>query len=203
MPYNKTDHTNKKPATYKKGEKNPQRKPPKKITERYLHNAGLYYLERFSASKAHFIKVMVRKVKRSCEFHKDQDLDSCKKMVLSLADKFENCGLLNDTQYADALAASLRRKGLSSCAIRAKMRCKGVSNTLAVSTLEKIDTCQHDTQENAEFSAALVLAKRRKIGPFFAGENQNLQKSLGILARAGFTYHIAQRVLHMHDDEYI
>lgn len=89
-----------------------QKKRPRKITETYLHNSGLFYLERFAASKAHFKVVMTRKVKRSCLYHVDQNYETCVEMVDALADRFEELGLINDAIYTRGCVESFRRRGL-------------------------------------------------------------------------------------------
>ncbi len=194
---NKVENSKNKPEKGNIGRK----KIPKKITPTYLHNSGLYYLERFAASKAHFKEVMLRKVKRSCMHHKDQDYESCAKMVDDLADKFEACGLLNDEVYAKAIASSMRRKGLSRRAIQVKMHHKGILSEQSQKTLEKIDLLSHETFENAEFAAALKLASKKKIGPYHVGKKeQDTKKALGIFARAGFSYDIAKQVLDLESD---
>ncbi|PCJ02858.1 MAG: RecX family transcriptional regulator [Alphaproteobacteria bacterium] len=178
-----------------------ERRPPKKISESYLHNSGLYYLERFAASKKHFIFVMSRKVKRSCMHHTDQDYDACIVMVHALADKFERTSLLDDTVYTNGLVASLRRKGKSRSAIVNKMRMKGIAPDQTIEALEKLDHELHDNMENAEMNAALRLAKKKKLGPYFIGEEQNMKKSLGVFARAGFSYQVAKSILDMDDED--
>ncbi len=207
MSYHKVDNVKNKPEKAISWQKSgharskSQKKTPKKITPSYLHNSGLYYLERFSASKSHFKEVMIRKVKRSCLCHKDQDYNACTKMVGELADKFEACGLLNDKTYANALVSTMRRKGLSRRAIQIKMRSKGIGSDLALCSLEDLDSHSHETSEDAEFSAALTLARKKKIGAFSCGKEQNIQKSFGVLARAGFSYDIAKRVLNISLEE--
>ncbi len=178
-------------------------KIPKKITSQYLHNSGLYYLERFASSKKHFKKVMLRKVKRSCIYYKDQDYQKCAKMVSELADKFEKCGLLNDKNYTDSCVSSLRRKGLSRNAIIAKMQKKGINKELTIQAIERLDIDNHANKYDAEMVAALKLAKRRKIGPFYVGEDQNIKKSLGIFARAGFSYSTASKIFEISFDDEI
>lgn len=178
-----------------------ERKPPKKISESYLHNSGLYYLERFAASKKHFISVMIRKVKRSCMHHTDQDYDQCITMVNTLADKFERTGLLDDTIYTNGLVTSLRRKGKSRSAILNKMRMKGIEQDKTLETLERLDNEQHESTEDAEMTAAIHLAKKKKLGPYFLGEEPNVKKSLGVFARAGFSYHVAKSVLDMNNED--
>lgn len=54
-------------------------KPPKKISERYLYNSGLAYLQRFPSSSSNFQRVMMRKINNSCRHHVEQDIDACKK----------------------------------------------------------------------------------------------------------------------------
>ncbi|MCK5384414.1 MAG: regulatory protein RecX, partial [Alphaproteobacteria bacterium] len=111
------------------------------------------------------------------------------------------CGLLNDKTYANALVSTMRRKGLSRRAIQIKMRSKGIGSDLALCSLEDLDSHSHETSEDAEFSAALTLARKKKIGAFSCGKEQNIQKSFGVLARAGFSYDIAKRVLNISLEE--
>lgn len=189
MQHHKTDQAKIKPQKKKR--------TPKKISETYLHNAGLYYLERFAASKKHFIRVMGRKVKRSCMHHTDQNFEDCIEMVRKVADKFEQSGLLNDGLLTEGLVRSLRRKGTSKRAILNKLQQKGLDQNTVSKTLEKQDEEHHECTQQAEKMAALKLARKKKIGPYFLGEEENIQKSLGTLARAGFSYDIARSILEM------
>lgn len=175
----------------------PGRKPPKKITETYLHNAGLYYLQRFSASKAHFKSVLMRKVKRSCAAHPDQDPEACRAMVDALAERFEDSGLLNDTLYARALADSLRRRGRSRKAIIAKLSERGLRADQIEAALSEIEAESGKDAAQSEMEAALRFARRKRIGPFRGGQNDAdlARKDMGALARAGFSYDIARKVL--------
>ncbi len=200
MPNHKSDQPNikQKRNAYDKREK----RPPKKISESYLHNSALYYLERFSASKKHFIFVMQRKVKRSCMHHSDQDYDKCAEMVIALANKFEASGLLDDKLYTNGIVTSLRRKGLSRSAIINKMHVKGISRENTLTALEYLDSELCETPQEAEMKAAIKLAKKKRIGLYFTGEEQDIKRSLGIFARAGFSYQIAKSVLDMDIEEF-
>jgi len=180
--------------------KRQERRPPKKITETYLHNAGLYYLQRFAASKSHFKNVMMRKVKKSCLHHTDQDFDACGEMVDRLTEKFENVGLLNDHVYARGLVTSLRRRGMSRKAILAKTGMKGIDSRQAQQSLKEYDDIHEDTM-GAELRAALTLARRKKIGPYDITGKKDDQKSLGKLARAGFSYETSRRVLDLDSED--
>lgn len=79
-----------------------KQKVPKKITDTYLHNAGLFYLQRFTASRSHFYDVMMRKIKKSCTYHKNQKIEDCESLLKNLIEKFEELGLLDDKSYAKA-----------------------------------------------------------------------------------------------------
>ncbi len=199
MPNHKSDQAKikQKNSPYEKREK----RPPKKISESYLHNSALYYLERFSASKKHFKTVMLRKVRRSCMHHSEQDYDECAIMVKALADKFEKSGLLDDETYTNGLVSSLRRKGLSRSAIINKMYAKGISQEKTIAALEKLDNELCETPDEAERHAALKLARKKRIGPYFTGEEQDIKRSLGMFARAGFSYQIAKHVLNLEIDD--
>jgi len=164
---------------------------PRKITARYLENAGLYYLERYATSAENFRRVMMRKVLRSCQFH-EQDPDEFAPMVDDLVQRYTQAGLLNDEVYARAQTEKLRRRGASKRAIHAKLHEKGLTSEQVDAALCKAD----DEHEDAEFNAACAYARRRRIGPYRnPPDAERYQKDLGALARAGFSYDIARNVL--------
>ena len=174
-----------------------ERKIPKRITADYLRNSGLYYLQRFAASRAGFEKVMLRKVKKSCHHHTDQNYQDCVLMVRTVADDFERAGLLNDTVFARGLATSLRRAGKSSKAVRYKMTLKGLPDEIAESALRTHDEEHHANTTEADIKAAVILARRKKMGPFAPADHDKTERMIATLARAGFSYGIAQKILSM------
>jgi regulatory protein len=175
-------------AQNKKSEKKTGRKKPKKITAQYLHNAGLYYLQRFAASRGQFRSVMLRKIRRSCMEHREQDYEACAALVEKIVEKFERAGLLNDELYTRGVVASLRRQGKSKSVILSKLKTRGVETSLVTETLGAQDT------EDSELRAALTVLRRKKAGPF--GDRDN-EKTLAALARAGFSYDTATQAMRM------
>lgn len=170
-----------------------QRKLPKKITAQYLHNAGLAYLERFPAGTAHFRRVMIRKIDRSCRAHADQDRAACVALLDDTVTNFTRMGLLNDDAYLQGMVTSLRRRGASAQAIAAKLAMKGINQDLVSAMLQKIDA---DTGvQQPEMVAALLLSRRKKFGPFRVKMDVDKNKELAALARAGFGFDIAQKAL--------
>lgn len=173
-----------------------QKRPPKKITETYLHNAGLAYLQRFTASTEHFRTVMMRKIHRSCAYHTGQCRDDCLQMLQKTVEKFQDLGLLNDTAYARGMVTSLRRRGLSSKAILFKLLQKGLPEYMVKDALDIID----EGNSEADLLSALRLSRRKKIGPFRTTDKGE-EKELGQLARAGFGYDISRKILLMTAEE--
>ncbi|MBU6235234.1 MAG: recombination regulator RecX [Alphaproteobacteria bacterium] len=160
-----------------------KRKTPKKLSESYLRNSALYYLQRHPTSVSHFLEVMGRKMKRSARAHEGQDVDAFMAFVREkLVPEFERAGFLNDALYAKALTGSLQRKGLPKRAIAMKLAAKGVA----------ADETQLAEQD--DYEAARLFAKRKRLGPF-ATRAREPQKDLAALARAGFSYDVCQRVL--------
>lgn len=177
------------------------KKPPKKITAEYLHNSGLYYLQRYAASSGHFREVMLRKVKTSCRAHPDQEYAQCAELVDALVQKFLSSGLLNDDLYVRGVVGSLRRRGTSTQSILGKLRLKSVDGDTAARHLQEIDEDFADAEqgETAERKAALIFARRKKLGPYaqagWEEEDGAFQKALAKFARAGFSYEVAAGVL--------
>lgn len=186
------------PKEKHKGDKRKKPKPPKKITESYLHNSGLYYLQRFATSSGHFRTVMTRKIDKSCFHHKDQDRDECIKMLDSLIEKFLDLGLLDDDAFTRGMVTSMRRRGLSVRAMQAKLAAKKLDRDLVNEAIKTHDK-ERGAGENAELKAALTCAKKKRLLPF--NPDKEYDKSLAALGRAGFTYDIAQKVVSMDRDE--
>lgn len=169
------------------------KKTPKRITADYLHNSGLYYLQRFSASSGQFHKVMMRKVMKSCAYHKDQNPDDAARLVDALVAKFIAGGLLNDGLYTRGAVHSLRRAGKSRQVIMARLSQKGIDKSLIAESISAFDAEYGD--DDPEYTAALTFVQKKKL------RTRPPQKALAALARAGFSYDLARRVLDVRGDE--
>jgi len=134
--------------------------------------------------------------------HLDQDYDECAAMVDAVADKFEKVELLNDQQYTDSHVNAMRRRGMSRSAIITKMMLKGIPKDQTSAALDILDEDLHEDKYIAEKHAAVKLAQKKRIGPFWRGqEEENHKNSLGKLARAGFSYEISSWVLKLEEEE--
>ena len=179
------------------------RKPvkiPKKITETYLHNSALYYLQRFAASSAQFRKVMQRKIDLSCRHHTDQNPEDCQVLLDKLVTRFQENGLLNDGTYARGMVITLRRRGMSERAIFMKLQNKGLSEAQIKGAVEDFNTENETNTAESEYRAALKLARKKRVGPYAVAEFE-YDRALSAFARAGFSFDVARRVLGMTPDD--
>lgn len=195
----KAEKTNSKSAPPHSAKKT--RKKTKKITESYLHNSGLYYLERYSTSAENFRRVMMRKVQKSCREHTEQNFSECRQLVDNLITKFIRVGLLDDHVYARSIVNSQRRSGKSLRAIQGYLRSKGLSPEIIEQSIAHFNQDQNKTPAEIEFESAMVFARKKRLGPFRTSENFDTQKEMGRLARAGYSYDTARRVLEKDIDE--
>ena len=167
-------------------------KQPRRISGKYLENAALYYLQRYATSAENLRRVLARKVKRSCAFHKVPE-DEFHPLIDKLILRYQSSGLLNDKGFAEAKAATLRRQGKSRRAIEAKLKEKGLGRADIATALEKTGGEDED-----DFKAACALAKKKKLGPWRAKplkDQKGAQKEMAAMARAGFSYDTAKRAL--------
>jgi regulatory protein len=136
------------------------------------------------------------KVERSARAH-GTDRDEGAALVETLIERYRRSGVLDDRAYAEAKATSLHRRGTSTRAIRGKLALKGVETELVDAALSAVDD---DTPGDTELTAAVALARRRRLGPFRSGVRADYRdKDLAALGRAGFSYAIARTVIDSDD----
>ncbi len=102
-------------------------------------------------------------------------------------------GAVDDAAFAAARARRLARAGKSRRAAAAHLAAKGIDAATAAAVLP--------ADPEAELAAALILARRRRIGPFRQNappDAAGARRELAMLARAGFSAETARRALHLH-----
>ena len=176
-------------ATRQKG------RTPRKITPNSLESAALAYLQRYATSAANLRTVLMRRVHRAAQAH-DDDPAVGAALVDALVDRYMRSGLLDDQAYAQGRAASLHRRGISRRGIIARLTAKGVAPTV----IEEILSELRDTHANLDLDAACNYARRRRLGPWrSAGRAERRERDLAALARQGFGYELALRVIDAED----
>ena len=170
----------------------PRQRAPRKITDKYLHNAALHYLERYATSAENLRRVLQRRVIKSAAYHGTSVTDG-EQLIDALIRRFVESGLLDDAVYAAMRATSLNRLGNSQRLIRQKLRQKGVGTEATEAALESLQRDQPDP----DLKAAIRLARRRRLGPYRTSGDRTdrREKDLAALARAGFSYDMARRVI--------
>ncbi len=165
-----------------------------------LHDAALAYLARYAATEAGLCRVLERRIDRWARIAEagadDRDAIAAqaaeaKRAIRHVVARLVAAGAVSDTAFAESRARSLVRAGRSQRAVVATLAAKGVS----AETLRRV---LPETDANMELAAALVLARRRRIGPFRAGDPPDAagrRRELAMFARAGFPQSVARRAL--------
>jgi regulatory protein len=168
------------------------RRPPKKATATHLGNVALWYLQRFAASADSLRKVLMRRVEKSARAH-GTDREEGAAFVEDIITRFRASGLLDDRVYAEGRTRSLHRRGISTRAIRARLAAKGVGADDIDAALKAL----RDETPEPDLAAAIAYARRRRLGPWRQGDDREdrRERDLAVLARQGFGYDTARRVI--------
>jgi regulatory protein len=171
--------------------------PPPPPTEASLREAALAYLARYATTEAGLRLILQRRIDRWARRAEGQDdtpeiAATAKAWIPAIVARMVELGLVNDAAFAENRARGLALSGRSHRMIAARLMAKGVSPALAREAMPEI--------EGGELAAALILARKRRIGPFRAAE-PDPNRELGVLARAGFPRDVALRALAMEADE--
>ena len=151
--------------------------------------------------------VLVRRADRSHAHHGGDPRESQPIIEATLV-RMAELGFLDDRRYALALIKRLRGRGSSRRKIFARLREKGVDESLRGELLAELG------QGESELEAARIYARRRRLGHYRRAldssgsantpesEDQDdearrlrRQRELGALARAGFDFDVAARAL--------
>lgn len=169
-----------------------KRRVPRRISADYLQRAAMHYLERYAAPTEQLRRVLQRKIVASCRHHGQSPADFSE-MRDDVVARCVASGLIDDARFAEARAATLRRRGQSGRAVAAKLSAKGVERELVSRIVEGGDA--------AEIDAARIAAKRKRIGPWRRPDREfDRQKELAALARAGFSMTVARAVIDADED---
>jgi regulatory protein len=156
----------------------------RRITAQSLQNSALYYLKRYSASATQLKRVLLRKAARVNRERKETV--EAAPLIDALVLKLVGLGYLDDARLAQQQAQSMRRGGRSAKMIRHKLQLKGLGAQV-----------QQVAQPNADEATVWVLAKKKKLGPFSAPavRKERRDKHLAALARAGYSFALAKKVI--------
>jgi len=159
----------------------------KRLTKRRLTNIAAYYLQRHASSVANFRQVLRRRVRR--ELVPGADPVEANGWIDEIVADFVARRLLNDQTYAAARVVRDRMLAKAPRKTRAALLAKGVGSTIVN------DAVRDDG--SAEWSAALAVARRRRLGPYSVKprDPDTDRRDLGVLGRAGIGFAVAKKVM--------
>ncbi len=183
--------------------------PPGPAPDRaVLHEAALRHLARYGATEAGLIRVLDRRIARWARAAgaTDEAAAPARAAAREVARAMVGVGAIDDAAFAAARARRLLRSGRSRRAVSAHLAAKGVDQETAASALPGGE---------AEWLAAIVHARKRRIGPFRASDShsdshpdsgdgadpERARRELAAMARAGFPRDVAERALALDPDE--
>ena len=193
-----------------KNAKDKKREPkrPRRVTRDYLMNYATWYLERFAASRARLEKLMRGKIRLSVAEY-GTDPEEAVQWMNSVLAACEKAGFINDDAYARGRARSLLRKGKAMRVIAADLSARVIAS-------DQIDDAIRDLRAEADqaayeevrgtdpnIAAAAAYARRRRLGPWRRPDirEEKREKDMAALARQGFGYDTATRIINSDLDE--
>ena len=154
-----------------------------------LDELALAYVARFAASAAKLESYLKRKLReRGWAGEAEPDVNE-------LVGRFVRAGYIDDAAYARAKAGTMRRRGLGERRVDQALNAAGIAADL-----------REDVRsgEGEQRRAALLFAKRRRLGPFGTPEYAALdrpacEKQLAAMLRAGHRLDHARAVIQARD----
>ena len=151
------------------------------ITYTRLKNIALFYLERYDASAYKLKTVLQRRVQKNImqgdSIPKDVSL-----WIQQIVTECIQLGYINDQRYAENQVRHLFEQGKSVRFIQQKLNVAGVDEQIVQSVLGSCD----------DYESAKIFARKKHLG-------SDYKKDMAKLARAGFSYEIAKKVLSKED----
>ena len=146
---------------------------------------AIYYLSKYSSSKKNLEFILKKKIRRMSDekkirFHLYNEIQI-------IIEKLERLNLINDRVFVESKIQSLQYQSKSKNYIKQYLLQKGIDKQL----IEEQISLFYENNENLEKENALKFAKKRKL----LDNDQDYQKKLSKMARAGFSYDIAKEVL--------
>ncbi len=160
-----------------------------------LYEAAVAHLARYAATEAGLARVLRRRVDRWARLADGDPQDIGRRAAVARAEvrgvvaRLVAAGAVSDVAFAQSRARSLARAGRSRRAIGAQLAKVGVPQALASDATPSDDT--------VELAAALIHARRRRMGPWAARQAgpDDARRHLASFARAGFGHAVARRAL--------
>ena len=146
---------------------------------------AIYYLSKYSSSKKNLEFILKKKIRRLSDEKKIRF--QLYNEIQIIIEKLENLNLINDQVFVESKIQSLQYQVKSKNYIKQYLLQKGIDKQL----IEEQISLFYENNKNLEKENALKFAKKRNL----INNNQDYQKKLSKMARAGFSYDIAKEIL--------
>jgi regulatory protein len=166
---------------YQHSQRERKRLPP--LDGERLRAIALTYVGRYATSCARLAAYLDRKIaERGWS-------DQAPPPVAAIITQFAELGYVNDEAFAKSRSESLLRRGYGPSRLKISLRVSGIGT-------EIIDEATDIDPENA-FAAAMIFARRKRIGPYArnAISPDIRQKMIASMLRAGHSYAMSQKIL--------
>ncbi len=175
----------------------PPRPPGPPPNAARLKEAALRHIERYPTTALGLTRVLDRRIDRwvrAAEAEKELG-QACKAMAREVVASLVQVGVVNDAAFAEARARRLTRAGRSSRAVGAHLAARGVAGALTQAALPD--------DPDRELAAALVYARKRRLGPFRRddADAERRRREMGAMARAGFAQSTVACAMDMDPEE--
>ena len=146
---------------------------------------SIYYLSKNSSSKKNLEFILKKKIRRLSDEKKIRF--QLYNEIQIIIKKLENLNLINDQVFVESKIQSLQYQAKSKNYIKQYLLQKGIDKQL----IEEQISLFYENNINLEKENALKFAKKRNL----LDNDQDYQKKLSKMARAGFSYDIAKEIL--------
>ena len=146
---------------------------------------AIYYLSKYSSSKKNLEFILKKKIRRLSDEKKIRF--KLYNEIQIIIEKLENLNLINDQVFVESKIQSLQYQAKSKNYIKQYLLQKGIDKQL----IEEQISLFYENNKNLEKENALKFAKKRNL----LDNDQDYQKKLSKMARAGFSYEIAKQIL--------
>ena len=146
---------------------------------------AIYYLSKYSSSKKNLEFILKKKIRRLSDekkirFHLYNEIQI-------IIEKLEKLNLINDQVFVESKIQSLQYQVKSKNYIKQYLLQKGIDKQL----IEEQISLFYENNKNLEKENALKFAKKRNL----LDNDQDYQKKISKMARAGFSYDIVKEIL--------
>ena len=146
---------------------------------------AIYYLSRYSSSKKNLEFILKKKIRR-LSYEKKIRFQLYNEIQI-IIEKLEKLNLINDQIFVESKIQSLQYQAKSKNYIKQYLLQKGINKEL----IERQVSSFYNNNKNLEKENAFKFAKKRNL----LDNDNDYQKKLSKMARAGFSYDIAKEIL--------